>query len=83
MARRQRDADKLARARRLAASGEGRAIREAHDLSLRELAAEIPGRRGKTVTPSSVMKWERGLSRPGRVAALRYLEVLEGLGEQL
>jgi DNA-binding transcriptional regulator YiaG len=67
------DVARLARVRRLAASGAARAIREEAGLSLTELAA------GVQVDRVTVHRWERGSRRPTGPAALRYLDVLEEL----
>ena len=65
--------EKLARARSLAASGEGRRRRIAADVSLSELAAEVG------CAHSTVWKWELGLRRPNGQAALNYLAALDRL----
>jgi DNA-binding transcriptional regulator YiaG len=62
-------------ARRRARSGEGRRLREAAGLSLRELAAQVG------VDAATLDRWERGLARPRRAAALRYQTVLAALAE--
>lgn len=65
--------DKLARARQLAASGEGRRRRIAADLSLSEIAAEVG------VSHGTVWKWETGRRRPTGLPAIKYLRALDKL----
>lgn len=64
---------RLARVRRLAASGEARRIRQAANVSQSEIAAEI------AVHEATVSQWENGKQCPRGAAALRYLEELEAL----
>ena len=64
---------RLSRVRALLDSGAARTIREAHGLSLAELAADVG------VTAAALVRWELRQRRPRRAAALRYLEVLEQL----
>lgn len=59
----------LARARRFALSGQGRTIRVATGISLREMARELQ------VAPGVLSRWERGICKPRGDAALRW-EVL-------
>jgi DNA-binding transcriptional regulator YiaG len=61
----------LAEVRRLCASGEARAIRQAADVSLAEVASDIP------TSATTVLRWEQRAPR-GRLA-LRYLAVLRRL----
>lgn len=63
----------LSQARTLATSGEGRRIRQASQLSLTEVADAIG------VTPATLARWERGLNRPRRAAALRWAAALADL----
>src|SRR5262249_2340366 len=63
----------LIEARRRARSGEGRRLRQAAGLSLRELAAQVG------VDAATLDRWERGQARPRRAAALRYQRVLSAL----
>lgn len=63
----------LAEARRLCGNGEARAIREAADLSLAELARDVG------VSESTLSEWERGAQRPTGQRAIRYLAVLRDL----
>jgi len=67
----------LSRARSLAATGEGRRIREAARLSLTEVAAAIG------VERSTLHRWEIGDRRPRGDAAVRYVELLDDLREAL
>lgn len=64
---------KLARVRRLCASGSARAIREAAGLSLAEVAEPVG------VSRQAVLRWELGQRRPRGEPAFRYLDVLEEL----
>lgn len=57
--------------REAAESGQARAIRENARVSLRETARETD------VAASTLDRWERGLNRPRRDAALRWARVLE------
>jgi len=66
----------IARGRRLARSGTGRMIRQNADVSLRQLAAELP------VTPGTLSRWERGERLPRGPYAARYAEVLELLAKE-
>ena len=66
----------LREARKFAASGAGRAIREATGLSLHELADAIG------VSASTLLRWERGEHRPRGASAIRYADVLHRLTEQ-
>ena len=65
---------KVSRARQLLASGEGRKMREAARLSLRELADMIG------IDHSSLARWETGESVPGRVPAQRWHDGMRSLG---
>jgi transcriptional regulator with XRE-family HTH domain len=64
---------RLAEIRRLAASGEAKAIREHADLSLREVANAV------RMSPSGLYRWENGERTPHGHAAVRYAEFLEQL----
>jgi transcriptional regulator with XRE-family HTH domain len=64
-------------ARRLALSGEARAIREAAGLSLREVA-DVLG-----VTPSCVLRWETGERVPRGENAEHYAQLLTRLRRQI
>jgi DNA-binding transcriptional regulator YiaG len=63
----------LRAAREWAASGAAQAIREAAGLSLNELA------RGISVSPSTVLRWERGEHRPRGAGGVRYARLLREL----
>jgi DNA-binding transcriptional regulator YiaG len=68
----------IARAHRLARSGQGERIRKAAGLSLAEEA------RGVGVHPTCVWAWERGKARPTgdrAVRWVRFLDRLQGLGD--
>src|SRR5262245_26356601 len=65
----------LVKVRRLIESGMARAIREAAGQSLTELAKTTE------VDRSTVWRWEHGQRRARGEAAIRYLRVLEELGE--
>jgi DNA-binding transcriptional regulator YiaG len=64
---------RVARIRRLAHTGEARAIRRAARLPLRIVALEVG------CAPSTVMRWESGERRPTGPKALRYLDLLDKL----
>ncbi len=64
---------KLVEARRLAASGDGKAIREASGLSLHEVAAVV----GLSV--SALFRWEVGERVPRGERAVAWAEFLEQL----
>jgi DNA-binding transcriptional regulator YiaG len=64
---------KLARARRYAATGEGRTIRQRHRLSLPDVAA------GAGVSVSTIWRWEWNRTRPQGDAAVRWVELLDAL----
>lgn len=68
------DVSAVARARRLAKSGAGRALRVGAGVSIRELARAIG------VAPSVVWRWERGERYPRADNAVRWVEVLDELG---
>jgi transcriptional regulator with XRE-family HTH domain len=57
----------------LATSGEGRRIREAAGVSIRELADVL------RKSPSTVARWERGETRPRADASERYEAALAAL----
>jgi DNA-binding transcriptional regulator YiaG len=63
----------LVRVRELARSGEARKLREAADLSLREVAAAVG------TSPASLSRWELGQRRPHGPAAVRYGAILHTL----
>jgi DNA-binding transcriptional regulator YiaG len=63
----------LARVRALCSSGAARSIRVAAGMSLGELG------RGLGVSPSTVLRWERGDRRPRGDAGLRYGALLDQL----
>jgi DNA-binding transcriptional regulator YiaG len=67
------DVRDLAHARRLAASGEGRAIREQAQVPQSAVAAAIE------VTPSAVNRWEAGTRVPRGRAAIRWVRLLRRL----
>ncbi len=67
----------IARGRRLAASGDGRAVRLAAKITLTELAAQLG------VSPSTLLHWERGDSAPRTDVATRYSELIERLRIEL
>jgi transcriptional regulator with XRE-family HTH domain len=64
---------RLTEARRLAASGDGKAIREASGLSLHEVAAAIP------LSVSGLFRWENGERVPRGERAVAWAELLEQL----
>jgi DNA-binding transcriptional regulator YiaG len=63
----------LAEVRRLCTTGEARALREANDLALAELARDVG------VSETTLSEWERGRQRPTGVRAVRYLGLLRQL----
>lgn len=65
----------LSKVRALAASGEAKAIRIQHRISLAEIA-ETCG-----VDQSTVWQWENGGRKPRGAAALRYADLLDALQE--
>jgi transcriptional regulator with XRE-family HTH domain len=67
---------KIANARDHAASGAGRLIRLASNISLREMAGAI------RVDPSTLLRWERGERRPTGAAAERWVDELNRLAER-
>jgi len=67
----------LAAARFLATSGEGRRIRLAARVSLRELAAEVG------VTKASARRWETGAMVPRGAHAIAYIAALRRIGARL
>jgi len=71
------DLRELIDARRQAQSGEGRRLREAAQLSLRELASQIG------VDAATLDRWERGQTRPRHAAALKYQAALTLLADAL
>lgn len=71
------DVGQLARANRLARTGEARAIRERSGVSLRTLAEALG------TNPGELSRWERGLARPRPSSALRWLGEIENLRAEL
>ena len=67
---------KLARARRLTATGAARSIRQAARVSLTELASEIG------VAVSTLWRWECGQRQPRGEPAERYADLLDQLMRQ-
>jgi transcriptional regulator with XRE-family HTH domain len=67
------DAARLARLRRMMASGEAKAIRKAARVSLRAAAGDAG------LAPSTVCKWERGDTAPTFESSLAYLDTLDRL----
>jgi transcriptional regulator with XRE-family HTH domain len=65
--------DELAWARRAGRSGLARSLRQEHDLSLEEIAADVG------VSPSCVSRWERGKRRATGAAAARWADILRRL----
>ena len=63
----------LQRARTLGPDGRGRRVREAARLSLSDLAQAIG------VDTATLCRWELGLVRPRRDAALRWLRAIDAL----
>ena len=63
----------IAKARSLAESGEGRAVRERARVHVREVAREV------RVSPSTVLRWEAGETFPRAEAAVRWVRALERL----
>lgn len=67
------DLPKLVQALRLGETGRGRRVRERSGISVRQLALALG------VNQADLSRWERGLSRPRSVSALRWLEAVETL----
>ncbi|PZS15535.1 MAG: hypothetical protein DLM57_12520 [Pseudonocardiales bacterium] len=65
----------LARAVRMAASGDARHVREASGVAL------APMSRATGVSTATLSRWERGLCRPSGAAAVRWVELLDQLRE--
>lgn len=63
----------LAKARRLAATGEGRAIRVAAELSLADIASPIG------VSSATIYRWETGARQPRGDAAVAWAALLDAL----
>jgi DNA-binding transcriptional regulator YiaG len=63
----------LAELRRICSSGEARAIREAADLHLAEIARDVG------IPHSTLRGWENGEQRPNGERAVRYLRLLKRL----
>lgn len=70
---------KLARARQYGESGEGRRLRQAAALSLREVALCCLDEYGRPVTPVTVFRWERGERAPRGAAGVGYCSLLDEL----
>ena len=68
-----RDQERLAKVRRLIASGQAKGLRIAGGLSLSEAGAPVG------VDASTVWRWENARRLPRGQTALRYLRVLEML----
>lgn len=66
---------KLARVRRLAASGEARRLRRTANLSYAETSGAV------AVSPATILRWETGERSPHGDAAIRYLELLDQLAD--
>lgn len=64
---------RLTRVRHLVATGDAERTRTRAGLSKREMARAID------VSPSTIMRWERGDRRPRGDEALRYLALLDAL----
>lgn len=64
---------KLAKARRYAASGDGRRVRLANDLSLRDVAQPV----GVGIT--TLWRWENDRNSPRGDAAVRWADLLDQL----
>ncbi len=67
----------MVRGRRLAKSGQGRALRERAGVSARELAAVLE------VDPKTLIEWERGVATPRQINATRYAKILGELEEAI
>lgn len=67
----------LALVRRMAADGTAKRLRLQADLSLAELGRDVG------VPASTILRWERGDSRPRGELAQRYAQVLSELAEVL
>jgi len=67
------DLQDLRLSREWAATGAAAAIRESAGLSLHEIARVVG------VSPSTVLRWERGDHRPRGVCAIRYAQILQQL----
>jgi DNA-binding transcriptional regulator YiaG len=65
--------ERLIRIRQMAETGEARRLREAANLSLRELAPDV------LVDASTLARWETGECRPRGAAALRWERALRRL----
>jgi DNA-binding transcriptional regulator YiaG len=70
------DAVKLARARELAANGEGERIRVKSRLSHAHFGAVLG------VSDVTILRWERGDRKPSGKPALRYVDLLDKLAER-
>jgi transcriptional regulator with XRE-family HTH domain len=67
----------LVRTRHQAKAGRARAIREAAGVSGREMAEALD------VDPVTLWRWENGLTRPRRDAALRWARALASLKREV
>ena len=67
------DLVKVSRARRLCMDGQGRRLRVAAQVSVRELAQAVG------VNPATVCRWETGESAPRPDAAVRWVDALQQL----
>lgn len=67
----------LMRGRSLAHSGRGKELRELAGLSLREFAGLLD------VDPATLSRWERGVARPRRYAAARWLRACREIEREL
>ena len=67
----------IAKARRFAATGEGKAIREAARISVREIA-DAAG-----TAPTTIWRWENGHRQPRGSAAGRWADVLTACAADL
>lgn len=70
------DAALVAKARGLAASGEARRIRVAHNVPIGDMARTVG------VTVNTVWRWENGVRAPRGETAIRYARVLATLAAQ-
>lgn len=77
MDERMEEALRISRARWMLASGEGKRIRKEGGLSLSDVA------RALQTGIATVMRWEDGERSPRAALALRYLEFVEALQEEM
>jgi DNA-binding transcriptional regulator YiaG len=66
-------AERLARARHIAASGEARRCRQQAGVTLHEIAEDLG------VNTMTVWRWENGKRRPRGEAALKYVALIDKL----